>query len=49
VLAAADRVGYALPDEYTSMTSERRSGDLLPPHLVDQLAEPEAPTNGGGP
>jgi hypothetical protein len=48
VLAAADRVGYDLPDEYKSMTSERRSGDLLPEHLVDQLAGPEPSTNGGG-
>jgi hypothetical protein len=30
------------------MTSERRSGELLPPHLVGQLADPEASTNGGG-
>jgi CO/xanthine dehydrogenase Mo-binding subunit len=48
VLAAADRVGYDLPDEYRSMTNERRSGDLLPEHLVEQLAEPESSTNGGG-
>src|SRR5438128_7222841 len=48
VLAAANRVGYDLPPDYRSMTSERRSGELLPPHLVDQLADPEASTNGGG-
>ena len=48
VLAAADRVGYDLPDEYKSMTNERRSGDLLPPHLVDQLGGSDASTNGGG-
>ena len=48
VLAAADRVGYDLPDEYKSMTNERRSGDLLPPHLVAQLGGSDASTNGGG-
>jgi CO/xanthine dehydrogenase Mo-binding subunit len=37
VLAAADRIGYDLSPEYRSMTSERRSGDLLPEHLVGQL------------
>jgi CO/xanthine dehydrogenase Mo-binding subunit len=42
VLAAADRVGYDLPSEYQSMTNERRSGDLLPEHLVGQMS-----TNGG--
>ena len=36
VLAAAERVGYDLPPEFRSMTSERRSGDLLPEHLVAQ-------------
>ena len=36
VLAAADRVGYDLPDEYKSMTNERRTGDLLPEHLAAQ-------------
>jgi len=30
------------------MTNERRSGDLLPEHLVGQLADPESSTNGGG-
>jgi CO/xanthine dehydrogenase Mo-binding subunit len=39
VLAAAERIGYELPAEYRSMTSERRSGDLLPEHLVSQLGE----------
>jgi CO/xanthine dehydrogenase Mo-binding subunit len=48
VLAAADRVGYDLPDEYKSMTNERRSGNLLPEHLVAQLAGPEPSSNGGG-
>ena len=36
VLAAADRVGYDLPPDYRSMTSGRRSGDLLPEHLAAQ-------------
>jgi CO/xanthine dehydrogenase Mo-binding subunit len=48
VLAAADRVGYDLPAEYRSMTNERRSGELLPEHLVGQLASGDAATNGGG-
>jgi CO/xanthine dehydrogenase Mo-binding subunit len=48
VLAAADRVNYDLPAEYRSMTNEKRSGDLLPEHLVGQLAAEDATTNGGG-
>jgi CO/xanthine dehydrogenase Mo-binding subunit len=54
-LAAAERVGYELGDEYRSMTHERRSGDLLPEHLVAQQAPEgddavvyDASTNGGG-
>jgi CO/xanthine dehydrogenase Mo-binding subunit len=47
VLAAADRVGYDLPAEYTSMTNERRAGELLPEHLVGQLAAEDTATNGG--
>ena len=55
-LAAADAAGYELGAEYRAMTPERRSGDLLPEHLVAQQA-PEgeelatyrgAATNGGG-
>lgn len=59
-LATADAVGKELPAEFRAMTSERRSGDLLPDHLVAQQA-PEgahvldrgdavnaAPGNGGG-
>jgi CO/xanthine dehydrogenase Mo-binding subunit len=49
-LAAAERVGEQLGPEYQSMTSDRRSGDLLPEHLVDQQA-PEGVhvhSNGGG-
>jgi len=49
-LAAAERVGEKLGPEYASMTAERRSGDLLPDHLVAQQA-PEGVhvlSNGGG-
>ena len=35
-LAAAERVGVELPGEYRQMTSDARSGDLLPEHLVAQ-------------
>ena len=37
-LAAAERVGEKLGPEYTTMTADRRSGDLLPEHLVAQQA-----------
>lgn len=37
-LAAADRIGYELAPEYRAMTSERRTGDMLPEHLVAQQA-----------
>jgi CO/xanthine dehydrogenase Mo-binding subunit len=55
-LTAAREVGYDLGDEYWSMDSGRRSGELLPDHLVAQQA-PDGPhlatydptqTNGGG-
>jgi CO/xanthine dehydrogenase Mo-binding subunit len=36
--AAAERIGVELKPEYRSMTNEPRSGDLLPEHLVEQLA-----------
>ena len=35
-LAAAERVGVELGAEYRAMTSEPRTGDLLPEHLVAQ-------------
>jgi CO/xanthine dehydrogenase Mo-binding subunit len=38
VLAAADVAGLELGDSYRAMTPERRSGDLLPRHLVAQQA-----------
>ena len=41
--AAAERIGVQLRPEYQAMTNERRSGDMLPEHLVGQLG-----TNGGG-
>jgi CO/xanthine dehydrogenase Mo-binding subunit len=55
-LAAADAAGYELGEEYRSMTAARRSGDLLPEHLVAQQAPEGAHlatydptiTNGGG-
>jgi CO/xanthine dehydrogenase Mo-binding subunit len=37
-LATAEAVGKELSAEYRQMTSERRSGDLLPEHLVAQQA-----------
>jgi CO/xanthine dehydrogenase Mo-binding subunit len=53
-LAAADVASIELGDEYKQMTQDRRSGDLLPEHLVAQQA-PEgehlatySATNGGG-
>jgi CO/xanthine dehydrogenase Mo-binding subunit len=53
-LAAADVANLELGDEYKQMTQDRRSGDLLPEHLVAQQA-PEgehmatySATNGGG-
>jgi CO/xanthine dehydrogenase Mo-binding subunit len=54
-LAAADAAGYELGEEYRSMTSERRTGELLPEHLVAQQAPDgdhlatynPATTNGG--
>ncbi len=46
MLAAAERIGRALQPEYAAMTSEPRSGALLPDHLVRQIASPAA--NGEG-
>ena len=49
-LAAAERVGEKLPPEYAHMSRDRRSGELLPEHLVAQQA-PEGVhvlSNGGG-
>jgi CO/xanthine dehydrogenase Mo-binding subunit len=50
-LAAAERVGEQLGPEYMAMTRDRRSGDLLPEHLVAQQAPEGAHVleNGGGP
>jgi CO/xanthine dehydrogenase Mo-binding subunit len=48
-LAAAERVGEELGPEYRAMTSERRSGELLPEHLVAQQgAEGSHVLSGGG-
>src|SRR3954471_11398667 len=53
-LAAAEAAGYELGEAYRAMTPDRRSGDLLPEHLVAQQA-PDGEhlatyraTNGGG-
>jgi CO/xanthine dehydrogenase Mo-binding subunit len=50
-LAAAERVGEQLGPEYAAMTRERRTGDLLPEHLVAQQAPEGAHVleDGGGP
>ncbi len=49
-LAAAERVGEPLGPEYMQMTPQRRSGELLPEHLVAQQAPEGAHvlSNGGG-
>ena len=35
-LAAAERIGIELPADYRAMTSEPRTGGMLPEHLVAQ-------------
>jgi CO/xanthine dehydrogenase Mo-binding subunit len=49
-LAAAERVGEQLTPEYKAMTGDRRSGELLPDHLVAQQAPEGAHVllDGGG-
>jgi CO/xanthine dehydrogenase Mo-binding subunit len=49
-LAAAERVGEQLAPEYQTMTGDRRSGELLPDHLVAQQAPEGAHVllDGGG-
>jgi CO/xanthine dehydrogenase Mo-binding subunit len=55
-LAAADAAGIELGEDYRQMSPERRSGELLPEHLVAQQAPDGehlatyrgAATNGGG-
>jgi CO/xanthine dehydrogenase Mo-binding subunit len=42
ILAVADELGHELPADYRTMSSEPRSGDLLPEHLVGQLGKVEA-------
>jgi CO/xanthine dehydrogenase Mo-binding subunit len=37
-LAAAEEIGKELGADFRSMTNERRSGELLPEHLVEQQA-----------
>ena len=47
-LAAAERIGLELPQAYREMTRERRSGELLPDHLVGQQAPAGAHVLGDG-
>ncbi|HZR93139.1 MAG TPA: molybdopterin cofactor-binding domain-containing protein [Gaiellaceae bacterium] len=42
IQAIAEHLGHELPADYRTMTSEPRSGDLLPEHLLAQLGTPEA-------
>jgi CO/xanthine dehydrogenase Mo-binding subunit len=37
----AEAIGHELPADYRTMTSEARSGEWLPEHLVAQLGNPE--------
>jgi CO/xanthine dehydrogenase Mo-binding subunit len=39
--AMAEAIGHELPAEYRTMTNERRSGELLPEHLVAQVGTTE--------
>ena len=41
VKALAGGMGVELAPDYAAMDREQRSGDLLPEHLVGQLADPE--------
>ena len=41
ILAIADHLGHELPADYRTMTTEPRSGGLLPEHLLAQLGNPE--------
>ncbi len=46
VQAAAQRVGVELTPEFRTMTNERRSGAVLPEHLVEQLGSPDGEGDG---
>jgi CO/xanthine dehydrogenase Mo-binding subunit len=41
ILAVADELGHELPADYRTMSSDPRSGELLPEHLVAQVGNPE--------
>jgi CO/xanthine dehydrogenase Mo-binding subunit len=41
IQAIAGAIEHGLPPEYASMTSEPRSGEWLPEHLVEQVGNPE--------
>jgi CO/xanthine dehydrogenase Mo-binding subunit len=42
ILAVADELGHELPGDYRTMSSEPRSGEWLPEHLVAQVGKVEA-------
>jgi len=41
ILAIADAIGHELGAEYRTMSRDRRAGELLPEHLVDQVGSTE--------
>ena len=41
IQAVADELGHELPASYRTLTSEPRSGEWLPEHLVAQVGNPE--------
>jgi CO/xanthine dehydrogenase Mo-binding subunit len=41
IQAIAEAMGHELPASYRTMTNERRSGEWLPEHLVEQLGDRE--------
>jgi hypothetical protein len=38
IQAVADAIGHELSAEFRTMTNAERGGDMLPSHLVDQMA-----------
>ena len=42
IQAVADELGHELSADYRTATSELRTGEWLPEHLVGQLGNPEA-------
>jgi CO/xanthine dehydrogenase Mo-binding subunit len=41
IQAVADELGVELPADYRALTSDPRSGEWLPEHLVAQVGNPE--------